>query len=50
MRNLILSVAILSAAGMRIAGAPSAPRPGVDWPQFRGIAATQDQVMAIGKK
>ena len=34
---LTLVTVCLAAAG--ISGAPGAPRPGVDWPQFRGIAA-----------
>jgi outer membrane protein assembly factor BamB len=39
MRGLRLSLSILLLAGSQISGAPAAPRPGVDWPQFRGIAA-----------
>ena len=35
--TLTLVTVCLAAAG--ISGAPRAPRPGVDWPQFRGIAA-----------
>jgi outer membrane protein assembly factor BamB len=40
MRRQLLSVAILLLVVPALSGAPRAPRPGVDWPQFRGIAAT----------
>jgi outer membrane protein assembly factor BamB len=41
MRSSIAITALIAvvAAGVALDGAPSAPRPGVDWPQFRGIAA-----------
>src|SRR5437868_1036478 len=39
MPGLTFSITILLLAGSRISGAPGTPRPGVDWPQFRGIAA-----------
>ena len=40
MTRLALSASALLLAGISITGASRAPRPGVDWPQFRGIAAT----------
>jgi outer membrane protein assembly factor BamB len=39
MHRLLLSAATVMLAGIAVTGAPAAPRPGVDWPQFRGIAA-----------
>jgi outer membrane protein assembly factor BamB len=38
-RRIVLWVAVLLVGALAIARASSAPRPGVDWPQFRGIAA-----------
>jgi outer membrane protein assembly factor BamB len=35
----LLLTAGLRGAPVRVVAAPAAPRPGVDWPQFRGIAA-----------
>ena len=40
MRGLTFSITILLLAGPRILGAPTPARPGIDWPQFRGIAAS----------
>jgi outer membrane protein assembly factor BamB len=40
MRRVVPSAAALLLAGIALSAAPRAPRPGVDWPQFRGIAAS----------
>ena len=40
MSRLTLTVVTVCVAAAGISGAPRAPRPGVDWPQFRGIAAS----------
>ena len=39
MRRLGLTIPAALLAGITVPGAATAPRPGVDWPQFRGIAA-----------
>ncbi|MBA3641682.1 MAG: PQQ-binding-like beta-propeller repeat protein [Acidobacteriota bacterium] len=39
MRRLAFTVPAVLLAGITFTGAATAPRPGVDWPQFRGIAA-----------
>jgi len=39
MRSPALAAAAVLLAGSVTTSAPAAPRPGVDWPQFRGIAA-----------
>ena len=39
MRRLALTVPAVLLAGITFTGAATAPRPGVDWPQFRGISA-----------
>ncbi len=39
MRRLALSIPAALLAGITFTGAATAPRPGVDWPQFRGISA-----------
>jgi outer membrane protein assembly factor BamB len=39
MHRVVLSATAVMFAGIVVTGAPAAPRPGVDWPQFRGIAA-----------
>jgi outer membrane protein assembly factor BamB len=39
MRGLTFSITLQLLAGPRISGAPVAPMPGEEWPQFRGIAA-----------
>lgn len=39
MRRLAVTVPAVLLAGITFTGAATAPRPGVDWPQFRGIAA-----------
>jgi len=40
MHRVVLSATAVMFAGVVVTGAPAAPRPGVDWPQFRGIAAS----------
>jgi outer membrane protein assembly factor BamB len=40
MRRLAFTVPAVLLAGISFTGAATAPRPGVDWPQFRGIAAS----------
>lgn len=40
MPRLALSVSAILFAAVAFTRAAGAPRPGVDWPQFRGIAAT----------
>lgn len=39
MRRFALTIPAALLAGITLPGAATAPRPGVDWPQFRGIAA-----------
>ena len=39
MRRLAFTVPAVLLAGITFTGAATAPRPGVDWPQFRGISA-----------
>ena len=39
MHRVVLAATAVMFAGIVVTGAPAAPRPGVDWPQFRGIAA-----------
>ena len=39
MRRLALSTPVALLAGITFTAAATAPRPGVDWPQFRGIGA-----------
>src|SRR5215470_2086115 len=39
MRRIALAIPALVFVAAALAAAPSAPRPGVDWPQFRGIDA-----------
>ena len=39
MRGVVLSIGIVCVAALGVRGAPGAARPGVDWPQFRGISA-----------
>src|SRR5918993_1915598 len=39
MRRLAFTVPAVVLAGLTFTGAATAPRPGVDWPQFRGISA-----------
>src|SRR5262252_11159049 len=38
-RSLLSATGVL-ALSLALAGAPAAPKPGVDWPQFRGIDAS----------
>jgi len=40
MRRLAFTVPAVLLAGITFTGAAAEPRPGVDWPQFRGIAAS----------
>ena len=40
MLRVLLSAPAVVLTGIAVSGAPTAPRPGVDWPQFRGIAAS----------
>ena len=40
MRRLALTIPAAVVAGITWIGAATVPRPGIDWPQFRGIAAT----------
>ena len=40
MRSVLPPAAAILLAATALTGAPAAPKPGVDWPQFRGIAAS----------
>src|ERR1051326_5011154 len=40
MQRILLSGSLFVCLGIALAAAPPAPKPGVDWPQFRGISAT----------
>ena len=40
MRRLVLTASAALLAGITSTGAATTPRPGVDWPQFRGISAS----------
>ena len=40
MRRLALAIPAVVLAGITFTGAATMPRPGIDWPQFRGIGAT----------